>query len=67
MKKQILKDIEKHLNSIDKEILSYGFSITLTVKNDDEEYINDIITINKNFHNGYYASIPRISTYCNQL
>ena len=52
MKKQILKDIEKHLNSIDKEILNYGFSITLTVKN-DEEYINDFITINKNFHNGY--------------
>ena len=60
MKKQILKDIEKHLNSIDKEILNYGFSITLTVKN-DEEYINDLITINKNFHNSYYAPIPRIS------
>ena len=61
MKKQILKDIEKHLNSIDKEILNYGFSITLTVKNNDKEYINDLITINKNFHNGYYAPIPRVT------
>lgn len=61
MKKQILKDIEKHLNSIDKEILSYGYSVTLTVKNDDEEYKNDLITINKNFYNGYYAPIPRIT------
>ena len=60
MKKQILKDIEKHLNSIDKEILNYGFSIALTVKN-DEEYINDLITINKNFHNSYYAPIPRVT------
>ena len=61
MKKQILKDIEKHLNSIDKEILNYGFSITLTVKNNDKEYINDLITINKNFHNGYNAPIPRVT------
>lgn len=60
MKQQILKDIEKHLNNIDKKILSYGFSITLTVKN-DEEYINDFITINKNFYNGYYAPIPRVT------
>lgn len=60
MKQQILKDIEKYLNSIDKEILNYGFSITLTVKS-DEEYINDLITINKNFHNSYYAPIPRVT------
>lgn len=60
-KEEILKEIEKHLNSIDKEILSCSYSINLTIKNDKEEYLNDVITISKNFYNGwqYY---PRITT-----
>ncbi len=52
-KQKILKEIEKHLNVIDEEILYCNYSINLTIKNDKEEYLNDVITISKNFYSGW--------------
>lgn len=60
-KQEILKEIEKHLNGIDKEILHCSYSINLTIKNDKEEYLHDVITISKNFYNGWQC-YPRTVT-----
>ena len=61
-REQILKEIEKHLNSVDEEILYYSYSINLTLKNDKEEYLRDGITISKNFSTGWQC-YPK-ATYC---
>lgn len=61
MKDKILAEIKKHLESIDGEIVGYGFSLNITTKKDKEEYSNDFITISKNFSNGIYCSAPRIN------
>ena len=58
MKAQILAEIKKHLESIDNEIVGYGFSLNITTKKDKEEYSNDFITISKNHSNGYFCPPP---------
>lgn len=55
MKDQLLSEIKKHLESIDNEIVSYGYSLNLTTKRNNEELLNDFITISKNHSNGYFC------------
>ena len=61
-KQEILKEIEKHLNGIDKDILHCSYSINLTIKNDKKEYLNDVITISKNFHSNLLCASPYVNT-----
>lgn len=60
MKKQILEEIEKHLNNFDEEIVHYGYSLVLTTNKENEQYLYNVTTINKNYNNGVFPSCPTI-------
>lgn len=60
MKKQILQEIEKHLSSLEKEIVNYSYSLVLTTISPNDEYLHDVITISKNYNNGVYTPYTSI-------
>lgn len=60
MKKQILEEIEKHLNNLDEEIVHYGYSLVLTTSKENEQYLYNVTTINKNFNSGVYPPYSTI-------
>ena len=60
MKAQILAEIKKHLESIDDEIVGYGFSLNISTKTDKSEYSNDFIKISKNHSDGICPPMPYI-------
>ena len=61
-KEQILEDIKKHLDAIDNEIYSYGFEIDISTKSNQKNYLNDFISIKKNYHSSPYCTTTGITS-----